>query len=383
MPAFKTGLKKTDIEEGKLSRTEIDGKSIVLGMINDKLYAMDSVCSHEGGPLEDGSMDGYNLICPWHQGIFDIRNAKASPETSWVTDLESYTVVVNDENEEISIETDQINDTIGDKSFVQSEASQEKEVLPLRPLKLQLKLLEKIPYRGADIISFKFTRGEDHNYLNYKAGKYGVVDLGTKEDPEGPNRSFTLASSPTEGDYILISTRIRDTPFKHKFRDLPIGSLVEITAPMGKFILHEHDSMPAVFLSGGIGVTPFRSMIKYATDRQLPIKITMFDSNRNEENILYKEEFDEWKRLNKNLKIVYTLTPEGEGKEKFDKNKWTGETGYVNRDMIRKYVNDDEVADAIFYLCGPPGMLNAMKNLLTREMHIPENRIREEEFSGY
>jgi ferredoxin-NADP reductase/nitrite reductase/ring-hydroxylating ferredoxin subunit len=383
MPAFKTGLKKTDLKEGKLLRTEINGKSIVLGMINDKLYAMDSVCSHEGGPLEDGSMDGYNLICPWHQGIFDIRNAKASPETSWVTDMESYAVVINDKDGEISIETNKSKDTIGGKSFAQSEINQEKELLPSRPLKLQLKLIDKIFYIGTDITSFKFTRGENRNYLNYKAGQYGVVDLGTKDDPEGPNRSFTLASSPTEEDYILISTRIRDTPFKHKFKDLPVGSLVEITAPMGNFTLHEQESMPAVFLSGGIGVTPFRSMIKYATDRQLPIRIMMFDSNRNEGNILYKEEFDEWKRLNKNLKIVYTLTPEGEEKEKFDKNGWTGETGYVNGVMIRKYINDDELADAIFYLCGPPGMLNAMKNLLTTEMHIPEDQIKEEEFSGY
>jgi nitrite reductase/ring-hydroxylating ferredoxin subunit len=95
----------TDFQEGKLIRTDIDGKSIVLGMTADKLYAMDSVCSHEGGPLEDGSLEAYNLTCPWHQGIFDIRNAKASPETSWVTDLKSYSVFVDEKSGEISIET--------------------------------------------------------------------------------------------------------------------------------------------------------------------------------------------------------------------------------------------------------------------------------------
>ena len=97
------------------------------------------------------------------------------------------------------------------------------ENLPTRPSKRQLKLLDKISYERTDIMSFKFSRNDNssqsQNYhLNYKAGQYAIVDLGTKEDPEGPVRSFTLASSPTEDDFILISTRIRDTPFKKKLK---------------------------------------------------------------------------------------------------------------------------------------------------------------------
>jgi nitrite reductase/ring-hydroxylating ferredoxin subunit len=66
---------------------------------------MDSICSHEGGPLEEGTLEGYNLICPWHQGIFDVRSAKESPDTDWVTDLNSYIVILDDESQEISIDT--------------------------------------------------------------------------------------------------------------------------------------------------------------------------------------------------------------------------------------------------------------------------------------
>ena len=105
MPRVNTGLKEKDFQDGKLVRTDIADKSIVIGMMSGKLYAMDSVCSHEGGPLEDGSFNGYNLTCPWHQGIFDIRNAKASPETSWVTDLKSYPIVVDEKDGEITVET--------------------------------------------------------------------------------------------------------------------------------------------------------------------------------------------------------------------------------------------------------------------------------------
>jgi len=78
-------------------------------------------------------------------------------------------------------------------------------------------------------MSFRFARSDDQQqnyYLNYKSGQYAIVDLGTKEDPEGPVRSFTIASPPTEEDFILISTRIRDTPFKKKLASLDVESPV-------------------------------------------------------------------------------------------------------------------------------------------------------------
>jgi ferredoxin-NADP reductase len=110
----------------------------------------------------------------------------------------------------------------------------------------------------------------------------------------------------------MITTRIRDSPYKQRLSSLQEGVKVKVRGPEGKFVLHEDYSKLAIFLSGGIGVTPFRSMIKYATDKQLPIKIVMFDSNRNEQNIIFKAEFDEWASKNKNLKIVYTITSEKE-----------------------------------------------------------------------
>ena len=79
--------------------------------------------------------------------------------------------------------------------------------------------------------------------------------------------------------------------------------------------------------------------------------------------------------------MVYTLTLEGQ--EEFDKSiKWNGEIGKINKDIILKYLSDD-IANAVFYICGPPGLLNAMKNLLTMELSITKDRIREEEFYGY
>jgi ferredoxin-NADP reductase len=245
--------------------------------------------------------------------------------------------------------------------------------------KLYLQLLEKEKLEGTDIMTFKLDKLGGRAMQGYSAGQFAYFKLdGVVGDAKGPIRHFSLASSPTEQDFIMISTRIRDTPYKQKMASLEKGAKILAWGPEGEFILHKDYSKPAVLLSGGIGVTPFRSMVKYATDRRLPLKITMFDSNRDAGNILYKTEFDRWAKENKNLKVVYTITEE----EKQDSN-WAGERGRINKEMIAKYLSNDEITSAVFYICGPPGMLRAMQKLLKEELQIPKDRIKVEEFTGY
>jgi ferredoxin-NADP reductase len=141
-----------------------------------------------------------------------------------------------------------------------------------------------------------------------------------------------------------------------------------------------------VFLSGGIGVTPFRSMIKYATDKQLPLKIVMFDSNKDPDNILFRKEFYEWTKLNKNLKIIYTVSENTHDDDQSNTpttNSWEGEYGRINKAMILKYLDNTLLNNSIFYICGPPGMLNAMKSLLQEELKISKEKVKVEEFTGY
>jgi glycine betaine catabolism B len=385
MTRYETAISKGDLKEGKLFKAEVDGKSIVLTLVSGNVYAMDAVCSHEGGPLEDGSIDGYSLICPWHQGIFDIRTAKASTETDWVTDLHSYEVTIDDNSGKISIDTDSnaphpnAGHGVSPKKTVVKD-----DPAPSRPLKMELKLLEKFSHEGTDIMSFKLSRSDGQDYLNYRAGQFSIMDLDTKEDPKGATRSFTIASSPTENEWILVSTRIRDSPFKQKLSKLDVGASIKITAAFGKFTLPEDHSKPVVFLSGGIGVTPFRSMMKYATDKQLPLKITMFDANRNQQNILYKEEFDAWSKLNENLKIVYTISKEeGSAPSLSGASEWEGEKGFIDKTMLARHLSEDETKNAIFYICGPPAMLNAMQRLLSKEFEVSDKRIKVELFTGY
>ena len=387
---------KKDLQEGSLLKVEPEGKPIVLSLVNGKVYAMDAVCSHEGGPLEEGTLEGYNLTCPWHYAIFNVRNAKVSDQTVWATDLNSYAVQVEEATGDILISLDtsvaesseqqqQKPSTIiqrqqNEQQDVEVTKADSKEKSKLN--EFELVLLEKQKYNETDVMSFKFSKQdiEQKKELDYISGQYAFFDIGgVYNDPEGPIRHFTIASSPTE-NFIMISTRIRDTPYKKRLSSLEEEKAkVKVRGPTGKFILHEDYSKPAVLLSGGIGVTPFRSMIKYATDKQLPIKIVMFDSNRDEANILYKNEFDECLKTNKNLKIIYTITGEGQP----PLGHWEGEAGRIDKAMITKYVSEDELNKSIFYICGPPAMLNALQNILNEKLKISKDRVKIEEFTGY
>jgi ferredoxin-NADP reductase/nitrite reductase/ring-hydroxylating ferredoxin subunit len=361
-----------DILPSQMKEVDVDGQKVIIVNIDSKYYAIGSICTHEGGPLADGILSGYEVECPWHGSKFDVRTGDVisppanEPEPSY----------------EIKVDGNQI--LIKKQAKSKSSSSSDMELL----------LLEKIKVDGTDVMSLKFSKqneqtgegGDDFKSLDYKAGQFAFFDIGgVYNDPKGPIRHFTISSSPTE-NFIMFSTRIRDSPYKKRVASLEEKAKVKVRGPEGQFVLHEDYSKSAVFLSGGIGVTPFRSMIKYATDRQLPIKIIMFDSNRNKENILFKKEFDEWANINRNLKIVYTISeinPQEKSSVLTEENDWKGEYGRIDKTMILKYVDDETLKNSIFYICGPPGMLKAMKTLIQEELEIPKERIMVEEFTGY
>src|SRR5918912_22940 len=110
----------------RLIRVEPNSKPIVLCRVNGKIYAMDAVCSHEGGPLEEGTLEGYELKCPWHYAIFDVRNAKVSEQTVWATDLQSYPVKVDDATGDIMVSLQTTKPT-GEEATAQQETRQDSE----------------------------------------------------------------------------------------------------------------------------------------------------------------------------------------------------------------------------------------------------------------
>ena len=103
---FQKVANKDDLKEGDMLKVEANGKQIVLSMVEGKVYAIDEICTHEGGPLDEGELNGYDLKCPWHYALFDVRNGIVSDATVWATNLNSYTVKVDETNGDILVNPD-------------------------------------------------------------------------------------------------------------------------------------------------------------------------------------------------------------------------------------------------------------------------------------
>ena len=221
-------------------------------------------------------------------------------------------------------------------------------------------------------MAFHFRKSEG---FSFEAGQ--SIDLTLlnppETDAEGNTRAFSIAAAPHE-DELMIASRMRDTAFKRVLKSADIGLKVQITGPFGSFILHENSSRPAIMLVGGIGVTPFRSIIKEATQKKLPHKIYLFYSNRQPKDAPFLEELKNLEKINPNFKFIPTMTDV----ENID--SWDGEKGYIDEKMVDKYVPDR--AGAIYYSAGPQKMVFAMRTMLNTA-GISNDDIRTEEFSGY
>lgn len=189
------------------------------------------------------------------------------------------------------------------------------------------------------------------------------------EDKKGKNRSFSLASSPTE-DFLMISTKATDSGFKRKLISLKKGSEINAAGPFGNFIFDEKNK-DVVMIAGGIGITPFRSMIKYVYDNNLKNKVTLIYSVRIPEDLIYAEEFDDINR--ENIKIIYTVTRPEESEV-----KWSGNIGRINEKLIK----ENSRKRSVFYICGPPRMVDDTV-LMLKEMEVSIKKIKAERFVGY
>ena len=215
-------------------------------------------------------------------------------------------------------------------------------------------------------------------------------------DAEGTTRTFSIVSAPFEPD-IVITTRMRDTAFKRVLGNLPLGAEISMKGPAGSFTLHNDTEKPAsatsesapagrpaVFLAGGIGVTPFMSIIRDSRRTPNPVPITLFYSNRRVEDAPFLTELEEYHSEDTltrqsaeggGFRLVATMT-----EPNLSKDIWEEETGYIDAPMIARYLED--TASPVYYVAGPPEMVAAMQKMLESAEISPDN-IRTEDFSGY
>ena len=223
----------------------------------------------------------------------------------------------------------------------------------------------KIKEETYDVKTFRLKLTKSINFI---PGQYCLVSITGNKEFEGETKPFTFANSPTEKGFIELTIK-QIGKFTTALHSLRIGDKLKIEGPYGESLNFDKSIKDdIIFIAGGSGITPFISAIRYSIAKKLPNKITLFFSNRTEKDIIYKKELEEIK--NKDINVIHTLSqevPEG----------GSGETGRINREMIEKYVKNPK--EKLWYICGPPPMVNSIKEILLG-MGIPQERLRIEDW---
>ena len=223
--------------------------------------------------------------------------------------------------------------------------------------------------RGTLLVIFDLL-GED---VDFTAGQYFWVELldPPYDDEKGARRHITVVTSPTERGVLGLATRIRDSAFKRSLAELPVGTEVDVEQPKGEFVLPDDAERPYVFVAGGIGITVFRSMLRYIADEQLPYRVTLLYSNRDRESTAFMDELNELEQRIPGLRVVYTMTGDP---------GWDGETRRIDAEFLRDHVED--VSGSTYLVAGPPPMVEGVVEAL-QAAGVPEDQIRPDRFSGY
>jgi ferredoxin-NADP reductase len=208
---------------------------------------------------------------------------------------------------------------------------------------------------------------------DFRPGQYFWVELVDPPytDDRGARRHISVVTSPTEGNVLGLATRIRDTAFKRSLAELEVGDAVEVEPPKGDFRLPDDTSREYVFIAGGIGITVFRSMLRYIADEQLPYRVTLVYSNRDRESSAFLDELQELENRIPGFRLIATMTGDPE---------WQGETARVDADFFRAHFAD--VAARTYLLAGPPPMVEGVVEEL-KQAGVPEEQILPDRFSGY
>ena len=223
-------------------------------------------------------------------------------------------------------------------------------------------------------MSFAFDlEGQD---FPFKPGQFVNITLNAPryQDEAGNSRSFSIASSPDD-PFLLIATRMTGSALKRSLAEVALGTRVAVQGPMGSFVLPQDATRPLALVAGGIGITPFRSMIKTVIERSLPHRLTLFYSNRTPQDAPFLVELGKLEAQSPNFDLVATMTaPNGAT------TTWQGRRGYLDGRTFRGVLGDP--GRCLFYIAGPERMVAGVTHVLI-EAGVSEDLVRGEEFPGY
>lgn len=186
--------------------------------------------------------------------------------------------------------------------------------------------------------------------------------------------TFSIVSAPHE-DELVFATRMRESAFKQALAQLQPGATMELDGPFGAMTLHKKTERPAVLIAGGIGITPFMSMIRHAAHSHSPQPLVLLYSNRRPEDTAFLAELQALAAAHPHLQLLATMTDMAHSSQ-----AWTGATSLIDSAFLRKAASG--LSAPIFYVSGPPPMVSAMRDTL-EAAGIDEDDVRSEEFYGY
>ncbi|MBI4283235.1 MAG: oxidoreductase [Chloroflexi bacterium] len=227
----------------------------------------------------------------------------------------------------------------------------------------------EIIQRTPTIKTFRFN--VDDRKVPYRAGQYFYVTIKIGKDET--EHHFTISSSPTEKGYLDFTKRITPSEYSQALDKMKPGDWVRLRGPEGDFTLpRAHRKLG--FLSGGIGITPLRSMLRYVYDRRLNYDVILIYGNNNWSDIAFREELDQMALERANIGVEYVLSgpdfPPG----------WQGKKGYLTKDTVAELIPDCK--ERIFYVSGPFKMVVSLEEQLA-SLNIPPHQIKRDYFPGY
>lgn len=223
-------------------------------------------------------------------------------------------------------------------------------------------------------MAFRMRRPGGFDFKPGQAIDVILTSSASAPDDQSARHTFSIVTAPFEND-LMVATRMRDSAYKRALKSMTVGSPITIDGPSGSLGLHKDLARAGILIAGGIGITPFMSMLRQAAQDRRQQRLMLLYSNRRPEDAAFLAELQQLEARNPNFKLVATMT-----EMQASHLPWDGQKGLVTGELVGSVVGD--LSAPIFYVAGPPGMVEAMRQTLNAA-GIDDDDIRSEEFYGY
>ena len=227
----------------------------------------------------------------------------------------------------------------------------------------------QIVRRTPSVKSFRFPISPDN--APFEPGQFFFVTI--LVNGEKTLHHFTISSSPTDKGYLEFTKRITAHDYSQALDNMKPGDWAHIQGPSGGFILPPRRP-PLAFLTGGIGITPARSMLRYIAHEKLDYDMVLLYGNAAEAEIAFRQELDKIAASHPSIRVEHVLSgpefPPG----------WSGRRGTIDKDLVLELMPDYK--ERLFYLSGPPKMVISLEEQL-KALNIPAKNIKQDSFTGY